>query len=362
MIAGLPKVVRRETRMSMNQDLGFEPSDLNKIVLLESGVRAEDLLAKKFKLRVVELAKQGTFGSLKTRKSSLQNSYTQLASLVDRTHVPLLIYGETGSGKRRLVEELLSLQNFFRRMQNKDIGNLKVFEGSTLSRGFSELFKESACCEADLIYIQNIDALGEECQKELLDFIEGRKAQTLRGEALPRLVVSTEKALSIMVVRKEFLRGLFQSLSTQTIFLPSLNERQEDLIHIVQSYLDETLDLKGLPSHKVIDALSHYLWPENIDELQKVLSALARKNSDPQSWTVDDMPEAFQPKKEKSKFSAAALRFKMGDAPDVTESQKEREILRRTLKDLQGNRELVAQKLGMPRQELLKKLMSYGLR
>ncbi len=97
-------------------------------------------LVERFQQRCVELARQGTLGSLRTRKASLQNSWAHLLSLLDQPNVPILIYGEKGSGKRKLVDEFVTLQNFCRRIGGHKESRLKVFSPSFLNEGFSQLF------------------------------------------------------------------------------------------------------------------------------------------------------------------------------------------------------------------------------
>src|SRR4051812_47889427 len=100
--------------MAFGQDIGFEPTQLT--------AGTELSVAKRFQMKAVELAKQGVFGSLRTRKGSLQNAYALVMSLLDNTSVPFLIYGEPGSGKRRHADELLTVHNFYRRLDGKEFG------------------------------------------------------------------------------------------------------------------------------------------------------------------------------------------------------------------------------------------------
>ncbi len=99
-------------------------------------------LVERFQKRMVDLAKEGVFGGLRTRHRGLQTSYAHLLSLLDSPEVPLLFYGEEGSGKRRHVDELLQLHNFCRKLDNLPAGKLKVIRGDFANEGFTQLFQD----------------------------------------------------------------------------------------------------------------------------------------------------------------------------------------------------------------------------
>lgn len=346
--------------MSMNRDLGFELSEVSKIIVMDAAGQVEQSLAKKFKFRAIEMAKQGIFGSLKTRKASLQKSYSQLASLVDNFSVPVLLYGEPGSGKRRLIEEFLTLQNFFQRLQGKELGLLKVLKADLQVEGYTS--QMMAPNLNDLIYIENVDALSMPCQEELLLLLNIRKKLAEAGVAVPRLIVGTEKALSIMVIRQEFSRSLFQGLTASTVFLPSLHERHEDFVHILQSVIEDLDGTMNPPLPAVVDAMSRYLWPDNFDELKRVVKTLLQNKNEVSSWGLEDLPVSIVPRPAIKAKLAVAQRFKMSQPEDISEASNERSRIKDELEKASGNRAMAALNMGISRQQLLQKLMTYGLR
>ncbi len=341
--------------MSMNSDLGFEPGQATNILVLDAQGQ-EASVARKFQLRAMELAKQGILGSLKTRKASLQNAYSLLVSLVDNTSVPFMIYGEKGAGKRRLVDEYLTVQNFYRRLSGKEMGHLKVLRGDSLNVGFSARLLPPAGHAGDLIYIENLDLLNSECQEELLSHLKERKKLHLSGVGLPRIIVGTEKALSIMVIRNEFSRELFQLLTAFAIFLPSLNERSEDFPHLIQSLGEEITGSFMTPPSWLVDLLSRQIWSENMDELKGLLKSGFARNSNLATWSHAELPEALQPVKK------PRVRFDARLPDDIGVEVGERERFKQVLLAAGGNRDQAALRLGLNRVQFLQKLMSFGLR
>ena len=343
--------------MASGRDIGFEPSILSKL----SGDERFSV-AQRFQQKALELAKQGIFGAIRTRKSSLQNSYALLVSLLDNTMVPVLIYGEPGSGKHRHVNELLTVHNFHRRLEGKEFGKIKVFKGDYLAVGFSRrLFRDPHIVEGDLIYIEAIDRLKPVCQTELMNYLNKRSEEAEMGIAQPRIVVGTERALSMMVLRKEFSRELFQALTAFAIFLPSLNERPEDMLHFIQVFTEELTGQLQTPPTWLVDHLSTRIWGGNLNDLKKVLKNGFVKNPDLRSWKMADLPENMR-----APTTAASARlqasFKPASAQDVTAITSERVAIKQALLAHGGDRDAAALTLGISKSEFLKKIFSHGLR
>lgn len=306
-------------------------------------------LAERFQRRAVELARSGTLGNLKTRKASLQVAYGHFVGLLDNPTVPVLVYGEVGSGKKRLVEEYLVLHNFYRKMEGLPAGALRVLRGDFVAKGFTQQLLTPSARTADIVYLERIDLLTEELQKELLEHLRTREDFAERGVIMPRLVLGTEKALSMMVLRKEFSRDLFQAITGFAIFLPSLNERAEDLPQLISTFIHKLSGQAQVPSRAFVDFVSRQLWAHNFDDLERVIKNLLAKKADARTWTDADMPEM-------------ASSFAKANPKDVTQNVKERVKVRQLLIKAGGDRVRAAHLAGLSRGDFLKKLFQLGLR
>jgi transcriptional regulator with AAA-type ATPase domain len=311
-------------------------------------------LALRFQQQAIDLARsRGEWGSLRTLKSSLQKAYASVLALLDHPETPLMIFGERGAGKRRHVDEFFAAHNFFRKLSGKTVGQLRVFRSDFVSRGFTLQLLAPQCPDQDMIYIERVEELSTECQQELMLHLKARTRLAQRGLPLPRLVVGTERALSILVLRGTFLRDLFAEITRSALFLPSLNERPEDVPQLVQSLLQEFHATSQVPPAWLVDFVSSEPWSENLDELRKLLKAELVKNPNPNEWVEGEI---------------IARRLGLGRAflptppRDVSVELHDRKRYQQALLKNGGDRELAAFELGMTRSEFLKRMMALGLR
>lgn len=309
-------------------------------------------LAERFKKRALELAREGKLGALRTRKATLQVAYGNLVSLIDENSVNTLIYGEEGSGKKRLVEEYMVLQNFYLRIANRKEGRLKVMSALFLQSGFAQVLEAHEMEASDIIYIERVDLLTAACQKELAKYLKARTGRAQGGQPVARLIFGTEKALSLMMLKKEFDRELFQTMTQFAIFLPSLNERAEDLPELVAGLIENIAGQRAVPSSRIIDIFAKQLWAKNFEDLKKVLKNMLAKNRTVSQWTEEDLPMDFR----------SPQRFVRTSPPDFTQVQKDRTYLRQALYKAGGDRERAAKQLGVSKVDLLQRLLVTGLR
>jgi len=312
-------------------------------------------VAQHFQRKLIERARnEGRFGfgRLRTLKSSLRAAYANWMSLLDHVAVPVLIYGEPGSGKRAHVDEFLSIQNFHRRLEELPEGQLRVFKSSFLSPGFTKLLQAPRVGSGDVIYLENIEDLSLESQRELLEHLKQRREFCDRGGGLksglgaPRLILGTEKALSLLVYRSEFLRELFQAITGFAVFLPSLQERSEDMPHIVRAVAEEVSGLTQSPSPWLVDTLARQEFAANLDDLKKLFKSGLQRNPDLRRWSEADLPLEW--------------RRPRGGFELFTSNEGTR--IRQALLQSGGSRDQAAHLLGVSRSDLLKKMMALGLR
>jgi DNA-binding NtrC family response regulator len=153
-------------------------------------------------------------------------------------------------------------------------------------------------------------------------------------------------------VQGEFTRDLFQALTSFAVFLPSLQERGQDLPHVMAEFLRELTGKKESTPPWLVDILTGRPFNENLDELKRLLRNLVARKSDVNTWTREDVlgPARVAPS------------FKPALPPDAGAETFERSRLRRTLGRHEGNLERSAAELGMKRSELVQKMLAYGVR
>jgi DNA-binding NtrC family response regulator len=171
-----------------------------------------------------------------------------------------------------------------------------------------------------------------------------------------RLVAATNRDLKKLVSEGKFRDDLFYRLSVVTVDLPPLRERRDDIPLLVKAFLDEfgrenNKQVREL-TPEALNVLLAYDWPGNVRELRNAIEqmvVLARA----ERLTVRDVPSAIREGADLSKINVVRDGMTVEDA--------ERLVIVQALKETDGNRTKAAQKIGISRRTLHRKLKEYGL-
>jgi DNA-binding NtrC family response regulator len=312
-------------------------------------------LAEKFRRKSLEEARRGRLGrSLKTFVPALREAYIHWMSLLDHREIPVLLYGEKGTGKRTHVDEYYYLQNLHAGFSGESPGRLRVFRGDFLEKGFSQLLYAPKTRHEDVIYIEHIDLLNSDCQEEMLEYLKVRKEMGQRGCPVPRLFMGTEKALSLNVMRGSFSKELFQVLTGFAIFLPSIKDRAQDIPHLLIEMIEDLSGKKQLPPVWLVDVLSGQALYENMTELKLILKNLLARKPEVSTWERGDL--------DPDSGGIATHHFERLKPQNVNQQIKDRNRLESVLSAYKGDSFKAAHALGMSKTEVLKKMMVYGIR
>jgi two-component system NtrC family response regulator len=161
-----------------------------------------------------------------------------------------------------------------------------------------------------------------------------------------RLVAATNHDLRLAVEEGRFRSDLYHRLSQIRVTVPPLRDRQDDIVPLAVHYLaQQNSALKFSPD--VLDRLCAYRWPGNVRELRNVVMRAAVFASD-STITVEDLPEEFN----QYSFSTSLNRF--AALPDL-----ERRAILAALEENRGHQERTAEKLGISKRTLQRKIKSY---
>ncbi|CAD7720623.1 Anaerobic nitric oxide reductase transcription regulator NorR [Xanthomonas hydrangeae] len=128
------------------------------------------------------------------------------------------------------------------------------------------------------LFLQGVDELGDTLQRQLAAQLLGGYGPwfTSGSEASPRVIASTTADLSRHVRAGHFSRALRSQLDVLSIKLAPLRKRQADIGFHVECVLDRHgLDHRQLLTEVLMDALTHYSWPDNLQELERLVLRLA---------------------------------------------------------------------------------------
>jgi two-component system NtrC family response regulator len=218
------------------------------------------------------------------------------------------------------------------------------------------------------LFLDEIGDLGLAAQAKLLTFLEQRTFRRVGATAVrrvdARVVAATNRDLRAMVAARTLREDLYYRLNAITVHLPPLRERPEDIPALAAHFLEVSAREFGrrftAVAPEAIGLLTAYRWPGNVRELRAALSRAVLLHDD-ELLRTEHLP---------AELVAAALSAPPAGAPASPSAGRDGQAaiptleeielahIRRVLEICQGNRTAAAQRLGITRQTLAKKIGS----
>ena len=285
-----------------------------------------------------------------------------------RSPVPILILGETGTGKELCARTIWELQGKDRAfvalncaailetlIDSELFGHERgAFTGAVQSR--SGLLTQA---HGGILFLDEISEMSQTTQAKLLRAIETGFFRPVGGERERRsefrLLAATHVNLEQMVAQKRFRNDLLHRLGAVRIQMPPLRDHMEDLPVLVQHFLAlyRTRNQGEGPtevSDEALDFLMKTRWPGNVRQLRNVIEAAAASAGDRAVVTVEDVLEFF-PTGEPELARVRAFPT-LEEAVERAEARVILEALRRT----RGSRKKAAQLLNVSEATFHRKL------
>ena len=284
------------------------------------------------------------------------------------TDIPVLILGESGSGKEILARQV------FCRSSRADKPFLKVHCGrlsQTQADGDSFSFGNEAerNCMGTLL-LDGIDELALPLQRNLLELLETEHpvawVSANQGAAPWRVIATSSRELNEDVRKTRFRADLYYRLSGVCLRLPPLRERKEDIEPLAMFFLErfsEALERrrKMTLSRSGLKVLLNYPWPGNIRELENVIRRLVVLDDEEQALkSLSDAIPSSTPQ-EGGTRAEEKERLSLKRATRLAVRDVEKELIAKALTKTHWNRKQAAQELGISYKALLYKLRQLGL-
>jgi DNA-binding NtrC family response regulator len=212
------------------------------------------------------------------------------------------------------------------------------------------------------LFLDEIGEIDGTVQVKLLRFLGERTFERVGSNktlsADVRLIAATNKNLQEEVRGGKFREDLYFRLRVVEITLPPLRQRAEDLPLLAKTFLREFASENNKNVNDftpdALEALMNYAWPGNVRELRTAVEhAVVLSRGD--RIGLRDLPAGVRA------AGAAGGTARLLTQPDLTVAEAEKQLIVRALKEGDGSRTLAAQKLGMSRRTLHRKLHSYHL-
>jgi len=218
--------------------------------------------------------------------------------------------------------------------------------------------------EGGTIFLDEIAELSPALQAKLLRVLQDREIRPL-GSSRPekidvRVIAATNRDLDPRLRQGSFREDLYYRLNVIHMHLPPLRERSEDILALADHFLAAATARTGKPvrelSAPVKKALLGYHWPGNVRELENVIErAVALAEGD--VIGMDDLPGSIR---ERRRTDTDTLGGAL--ARGMTLESLERAYIERVVRAEGGNKTRAAQKLGLDRKTLYRKLEEYAAR
>lgn len=292
----------------------------------------------------------------------------QLARKVAVTDVPVLLTGETGTGKEVFAQAIhngstrakqpfvaINCSAFSKELLESEIFGHKTGAFTGALKDKKGLFEEA---NHGTIFLDEIGEMAYGLQAKLLRVLETGEYIKV-GDTKPtkidvRIVSATNRNLKEEIANSNFREDLYFRLSVFHLHLPPLRERREDIPELAAAFLKFFAakmgkQVKGFAADCQA-WMQSYAWPGNVRELRNVIERALIICDD--YITLDDMPLDFR---------SSTLSGSAADGDDFELAEAEHRHIQRVLQYTKGNKAEAARLLKIGLTTLYRKIEEYGI-
>ena len=325
-----------------------------------------------------ELEGRYRFADIIGKSEPMRRLYDVLDKLL-ASDVTVLIHGENGTGKeliaralhfngprkdRQFVAQNCSALND-QLLESELFGHVKgSFTGAT--RDKPGLFKVA---DGGTFFLDEVADMSPAMQVKLLRVLQEGTFVPVGGtrpeKVDVRIIAASNKDLREAVRQREFREDLFYRLHVVALEVPALRDRLEDLPLLVEHFLDGVAERTGKARKRLhpelMAAFYEWHWPGNVREMENEIERLCVLAGDAE--VVPPELRASRPAQAPANSAHLAALVQRGLGRDLAAavSALEKELIETGLRETQGNRSRLAERLGVSRTTLIKKIREYGL-
>ncbi len=340
-------------------DFITKPVDLDQLELrIEKALKAHRLEAEVEDLRA-QLDEKYGLGNIIGNSPAMRRVF-RMVKQVARSDATVLIEGPSGTGKELVARAIHNLSP-------RAKGPYVAVEVAAISQTLleTELFghekgaftgavaRRAGRFEAanhGTIFLDEISEMPLDIQVKLLRVLQEREFQRLGSNETihtdVRIVAATNRDLAAYVRAGKFREDLFYRLNVIDLRMPALKDRDGDIPLLVGRFLKEFGGKSVSP--EAMKLLERYPWPGNVRELRNTVEKMCVLSPTGQI-DVDDVPDEVKRGDGKPLSSTGTL-----------EEMEKAKILA-VLDEVGGNRTLAAERLGISRRTIYRKLEEYGI-
>src|SRR5450759_826618 len=350
----------------------FELDELKNVI--SKAIKTRNLKENELFLPPEEIERTGIIG---TSRQTLE--IFEAIKRVAPTTTTIMITGETGTGKE-LVADAIHYNSPRKNnplikincaaiaetlMESELFGYEKgAYTGAVITKpGKFELAHKGT------LFLDEVGEIPRDMQVKLLRVIQEQEFERVGGlrtiKVDVRIIAATNQNLLQQVQAGNFREDLYYRLNVFPIDVPPLRERKEDILPLVDYFMDKfnkKLGLSVAVDSEVKEMLLRYEWPGNIRELENLIERmmlLAQNNI----ITLQEIPGEFKTAVDKAIITQTDDSKKpFKDFMRNHMENVERQMIIKCLEESGGNVTKTAKELGLSRKGLQLKMIKYGLR
>jgi DNA-binding NtrC family response regulator len=311
------------------------------------------------------------------------------AELLSQTDVPVLITGESGSGKAtaaRLIHSLSIRSSFeFARVScaalTADMLESELF-GYEHANGDGRLESRPGKfehCAKGTILLEDFEAMPVPVQLRLLKLLQTKEFVRFGGQSPiridVRIIAATQGDLELAVAEKKVREELYHHLSAFELHVPPLRERREEVPLLLGHFINRLTRRYAVPAPRfsgaLLDACQHYAWPGNLRELEIFVkrflvfgdetAAVEELDSNSHPATANGHGNGSPYEHAKNVHSAGEEQSSLKLLVRNAKGEAERGAISHALEETHWNRKAAARLLSISYRGLLYKIQDYRL-
>ena len=350
-------------------DFMTKPINLDKLELvLDRVLKAKQFELENEQLRIQLDSKYG-LENIIGNSAPMQEVFGMIRQVAG-SRATVLIQGESGTGKELVAKAIHQLSPQAKGpfvavhcaalahnlLESELFGHEKGAFTGAMERRIGRFEK----ADGGSLFLDEISEIDPSVQVKILRALEERQIERVGGDTPvdvdSRLIAATNRDLKGMVDEGEFREDLFYRLYVVVITLPPLRDRQDDILLLLNHYLAVFNEENGKHfegfTPEAYKILAAYDWPGNIRELRNLVERMVVLSLG-KMLDAGDIPEQVREKTGDGEVKINA---------DLTVDEMEKQMIIQALEKTGGNRTKAAEKLGISRRTLHRKLNEYEVK
>jgi DNA-binding NtrC family response regulator len=353
-------------------DFVTKPVNIDRLeILIKRAVRERETSRENRELRS-KVQAQSTLEGMIGRSPAMVQVFETIKQVAP-SRATVLVQGESGTGKELAAHAIHHLSP---RAKGKFVAvhcaaltpellasELFGHEKGAFTGAFERRIGRFEQAKGGTLFLDEIGEIDSATQVKILRVLGERTFERVGGgetlNADVRLIAATNKDLSKLVAEGKFRDDLFFRLHVVPLTMPPLRDRKVDIPLLVEAFLKDAALENEKPrrdlASEAMQRVLEYDWPGNVRELRTAIEHGVVMASGPQIG-LRDLPATLRAEASRSAPASTAAH-----ANGLNLRDSETALILKSLEECRGNRSAAAQKLGISRRTLHRRLQELNI-